>query len=243
MALKSPNYRFDFTTGQVFPTGTTTWTSSSTWGDWKNWNKDYSTQVVYYIGVISIDAIPRTFNLNIQTDSNSQISYEVYTSTTGAFAGEETVTAIDPGDTGITGFYGSHLMVAIIADSLGELPIINSIQYQYSSSGEKQLSYSQVDTSTLSGTSSARTLNLGTSIGGIVEIKIQPYETTAYALDVYVTNTATSTYLIPKVIGSNATSVTFALVGVDNHPRDGIVDIGLKTLPLQYMDGNNLTSN
>lgn len=246
MALTVDNYRFDGVTGQIFPNGTSTWSglSGRTWSSWRNWNYDYDTQIVYYVSILNgLGLTPKYFTLRIQTDSNSPITYEVYTSTTGAFTGEETKTVIEPGDTGVTGFYGNTCKIAVIANSAGLPPQINSIQFQYTTVGEKQLTYSQVNTANLSGTSSARTLSLGTDVGGIVDVKIQPYETTAYNLDVYVTNTPTSTYLIPKVISSTTTSLTFALVGVDNQPRDGIVDIALKTLPLQYMDGNNLASN
>ena len=245
MALTTSNYRFDYDTGQVFPNGTSTWSglSGTTWANWTTWNYNYNSQIVYYSGPRGIGLTPRYFTLRIQTDSNSPITYEVYTSNTGAFAGEETKTTIEPGDTDISGFYGAYVVFAVIANSAGLPPQINSIQYQYSSVGEKELSYSQVNTSTLAGTSSSRTLSLGTNVGGIVDVKIQPYEVTAYNLDVYVTNTATSTYLIPKVISSTSSSLTFALVGVDNQPRNGTVDITLKTLPFQYMDGNNLTSN
>jgi hypothetical protein len=77
-------------------------------------------------------------------------------------------------------------------------------------------------------------------------------------VDLYVSNTATSVLLTPIVISKtaggtymasgyyvddyfvNATGASFALYGIDNQPRDGIVDISLKGLPRQVMAGGNL---
>jgi len=243
MAFTAENYRTQYTTGQIYPTGTTTWTSNSTWGNWTTWNSEYSEQIVTYFVSGSMSPTPINFTLRINTAANCPITYEVYTTSTGAFAGEEVKTTIAPNAINVSAFYGTHFRVAVIANASTGIPIIDSIQFEYTSAGEKELSFSQISTSTLSGTSSARTLLLNTNIGGISDVQIQPFETTAYNLDVYVTNTPTSTYLLPKVISSTSTSLTFALVGVDNHPRDGVVDINLKCLPLQYMSGNNLVSN
>ena len=245
MALTAESYRIDPVTLQILPQGTSTWSglSSTGWNTWRTWNYNYDNQIVFYFGPIAIDLQPKNFTLKIFTDSPATINYEIYTSNTGAFTGEETKTEITPGQTNISGFIGARAMVAVIATATGGIPVINSITYEYTTVGAKQLSYSQVSTSTLSGTSSSRILNLNTTVGGITTVNIQPYETTAYNVDAYVTATPTSTYLIPKVISSNSTTLTFALVGVDNQPRDGVVDIYLQTLPMQYMDGNNLRSN
>jgi len=245
MALTQSTYRIDPRTGEVLPQGTTTWTSLSgtTWNDWTTWNKNYNSQIVYYFGPVDISLQPKNFVLRIFTDSTAEISYEIYTSNTGAYTGEETKTVISQNQTGITGFYGSKAVVAVIANAVAGIPIINSIRYEWSTVGQQQLTFSKINTSTLSGSSTARTLSLNANVGGITQVNIQPYEITAYAVDAYVTNTPTSTYLIPKVISNTSTTLTFALVGVDNQPRDGIVDINLETLPIQYMEGNNLLSN
>lgn len=245
MALTTPTYRIDPNTNQIMPEGTSTWSglASTSWSSWRLWNYDYSSTTVYYITAIDLALTPKNFSIKIETDSPGQVNYEVYTSSTGAFAGEETKTVIASGQQDIPGFTGAKCRVAVISTATGGMPIINSIRYEYTTVGEKQLTYSQINSSTLSGTSSSRTLNLNANVGGITNVNIQPYETTAYNVDAYVTATPTSTYLIPKVISSTSTTLTFALVGVDNQPRDGIVDIYLQTLPMQYMDGNNLRSN
>lgn len=243
MAFTAENYRTQYSTGQVYPTGSTTWTSNSTWGSWRLWNSEYSEQIVTYFVSGAISPVPISYTLRINTSANCPITYEIYTSSTGAYTGEEIKTIIGPNATAVPAFFGTHFRVAVIANAGTGMPIIDSIQFEYTSAGEKELNFSQISTSALQGTSTARTLMLNTDIGGVSSAQIQPFETTAYAMDVYVTNTATSTYLVPKIITSNTNSLTFALVGLDNHPRDGIVDINLKCLPLQYMLGNNLVSN
>lgn len=243
MAFTAENYRTQYTTGQVYPTGSTTWATNSTWGSWRLWNSAYSEQIVTYFVSGNMSPVPISYTLRINTQANCPITYEIYTTSTGEFTGEEVKTTIEPGDGAIPAFYGTHFRVAVIANAGTGMPIIDSIQFEYTSAGEKELNFSQISTSSLLGTSAARTLRLNTDIGGISSVQIQPYETTAYAMDVYVTNTATSTYLVPKIISSSTSTLTFALVGLDNHARDGIVDVNLKCLPLQYMSGNNLVSN
>jgi hypothetical protein len=43
------------------------------------------------------------------------------------------------------------------------------------------------------------------------------------------------------VKNKSATSPTFALYGIDNDPRDGIVDIKITALPRMVMYGGRLT--
>jgi hypothetical protein len=87
---------------------------------------------------------------------------------------------------------------------------------------------------------------------------ITPRAASPYAVDLYVSNTATSVLLTPIVISKTAggqyittdyiesgyfTSsfgASFALYGIDNDARDGVVDITIKAMPRQVMSGGNL---
>jgi hypothetical protein len=55
-----------------------------------------------------------------------------------------------------------------------------------------------------------------------------------------VSDTATSEILIPVIKSKNTTTPTFALYGIDNDPRDGVVDITVTALPRQAMFRGNL---
>jgi hypothetical protein len=58
-------------------------------------------------------------------------------------------------------------------------------------------------------------------------------------VNLYVSDTATSQVLIPVVKSKGATP-TFALYGIDNDARDGVVDISIKALPRQALIGGSL---
>jgi hypothetical protein len=192
---------------------------------------------------MDLGSTPKNFSLNIETVAEGLVSYKIYTSMTGYMDGEETETVVAAGATSVPSFYGRFVEVYVIVDKVLDMPTLSSAEITINDNNPTQIKLSNIDTSSLDGTVTARIVPLRTPVSQIVDMTIVPKETaTPYNLDVYVTNTPTSTYLIPKVINKSISNPTFALVGVDNHPRDGIVDITLSVLPLQYMDGNNLKS-
>jgi len=193
------------------------------------------------------------FNIAISSEFEGGVFYRIYVSETGAFAGEETEYLIQDGDSNIAAFYGRFLYVTAECSGL-ELS-----KMQITTDKEVvEFTYRDLNTANLSGSSSLRTLNLDNPISLITEMVITPRAPTAYAVDLYVSNTATSTLLIPIVVSKAAGGVyiatdyiatdyfaasfgaSFALYGIDNQPRDGIVDISLKGLPRQVMAGGNL---
>jgi hypothetical protein len=243
MTVPAKSGIYNSETQTIYPVSTSTWSglSSTTWDSWKEWNHTPASQIVWYTPIQDLGPTSINFTLNIETVANAQVSYQVLTSTTGAFAGEETVTVIASGATGVTSFSGRFFFVVVIADKIATTPYINSISVTYSTTGSRVLNYSQVDSSTLSGTSSSRTLPLGTVVSRVTDVKIMAYQAaSAYNVDAYVTNTPTSKFLIPNVISRSTNSIAFSLVGVDAQPRDGVCDITVQALPEQYMSGNNL---
>lgn len=230
------NGQLDPQTNTVIPNNTTTWADLTTWDSWTSWSGTPADPLVWFSDVVDLGT-STTFNLAIDCEANGVVSYSVMTSDTGLFAGEETQTDIDPGDTGISSFTGRFVLVVISVTAESGLNTISSVSIRANTRTIK-LRINDLDTSTLSGTTSARVLELDRTIGGVVNWQITPKQITAYDLDVYVTNTPTSTHLVPQFISK--TGLTFALVGVDNHARDGIVDMNIEVLPEQYMQGNNL---
>jgi hypothetical protein len=193
------------------------------------------------------------FNIAISSEFKGSLFYRIYVSQTGAFAGEETEYVIQDGDSNIAAFYGRYIYVT------AECSGTELIKMQITT--DKQVveyTYRDLDTATLGGTSSQRTLNLDNPISLITEMVITPRAPSAYAVDLYVSNSATSTLLIPIVINkaaggnyiatdyiatdyfASSFGASFALYGIDNQPRDGIVDISIKGLPRQVMSGGNL---
>jgi len=231
---------YDGTTNKIMPASNSTWNglSGTTWDAWNIWNYNPASQIVWYAGVIDMGPM-LNYALNIETDSTGLVSYQVYTSSTGQFTGEESETLIANGANSVNSFTGRFCLVYVLADKLSEALTITDIKITPSTAG-LELIYKSIDSSTLAGSNTSRTLPLTTPVSMITDMLITPHQVTAYNLDLYVSSTATSTYVIPKIIAKSVDGPTFALVGIDNKPRDATVDILIKALPSQYMDGNNL---
>ena len=244
--MDQANGYYDYNTRIIYPTSTSTWSglASTTWDNWKEWAYAVNDQIIWVTSPIFIGNSPEPFNLEITCESTGDVSYKVYTSNTGGFNGEETETVISHTALSVTPFRASYIQVVVYADKAnGVTPTISEISITTRKPVPIEYVINDLDSSTCGGTQTARVIPLPAVIANIIDVRIMPRETASpYNLDVYVTATPTSTYLIPKVISKSATNPTFALVGVDNQPRDGIVDIVIKSLPNTRMDGNNLVT-
>jgi len=175
------------------------------------------------------------FNLAISSEANGVLSYRVYVSDTGNFIGEETEYLIENGNNNVPAFYGRFVYVT------AECSGTEITRMQITTDKEMvEYSYKNVDTSTLGGTTSERILTLSNPVSLITEMAIHPKAATAYAVNLYVSATATSQVLIPMVKSKAGTTPSFALYGIDNDARDGVVDITIKAMPRQVMAGGNL---
>lgn len=222
----------------VVPNNDSTWDDYTSWDAWTSWIGSPADPLVWLTDVIDL-GVEGTFNLEIETDADGTVSYSVFTSSEGTFSGEETQTDIASGDTSVSSFSGRYVIVAVYVTADSSINIIRGISLK-ANNRTIALKFNDVDTSTLAGTNTARVLSSDRAISGIVNMQITPKAVDAYDVDMYVSNTPTSTTVIPKIVDKSA--LTFALVGIDNQPRDAVVDIVVEALPLQYMDGNNLRS-
>jgi hypothetical protein len=242
MTIPAQSGYYDNSTGYIRPASSDTWDSHSglTWDSWTSWDKPLST-IVWYQPVVDLRQV-KNFTLNITTDSTGLVSYDIFVSNNGLFQGEETQTTVSHTATSVASFTGRYILVVVTCayNNIG-LTLGNCLITPVTT-GVVELRYNNLDSSTLSGSSSSRTLPLTQDVSQIIDIVITPHEVTSYALDLYVSSTATSTYVIPKIISKTISGPTFAMVGLDNKPRDAIVDIIVKALPTQYMSGNNLVS-
>ena len=233
---------YNETTQTIYAASNSTWAglSGKTWDTWNQWAYSTLDTITWYAPIIDFGSKNTTFTLDIEVESNAVITYKVYTSVAGDWS-DTIETIITSGATGVNSFTGRICLIVVIATRIIEMPMITSIKATAISTGNiVVLNFSQVDSSTLTGSNTNRTLPLGTTVSRVTDVKIMPNEVTSYPLDVYVTNTPTSTYVIPKIISRGTTAINFALVGVDNQPRDAVVDITVQALPEQYMAGNYL---
>jgi hypothetical protein len=244
MAIPNRSGYYDSNQGVIRPTSTDTWTAhaSSTWDAWTSWDTP-NTEIVWNADIIDLGRV-KSFCLNITTTSTGLVDYKIYTSDTGVFAGEETETLVVHGSSETPdSFVGQYVLVIVIATYQGTELTLTSIQTTPQADTVIELAYAALDTSTLAGTSSARTIALTRQVSKVLEVIVTPHAVTSYNLDLYVSSTQTSTQVVPRIVSKASTGPVIALVGLDNQPRDGVVDVIIKALPIQKLVGNNLVTS
>ena len=243
MALPSVTGYLDPDLNQVLPNNSGTWAnlSGTTWADWSSWTRTPVTTLTWLADTIDLGEV-KTVTLKITTVANGSVSYDVYASSTGAFAGEETVTNIVQDQSGIPAFTARYIVVAVNVARTQGVNTLDSVEIKANDSRVNIL-LNNIDTSTLSGSTAARTLVLPRTVSSIIDIIVTPQKlASAYTLDLYVSSTQTSTQLVPQIVSKTAATPQIALLGLDNQARNGVVDVAIWALPEQYMDGNNLTT-
>lgn len=237
--MLSTTWNPDFGEDLIYPNDTGTWSSCpTTWDLWNTWFLAPANPLIFRTMPTRVMG-NLDFNLKIETIANGTVSYEVYTSTTGAFAGEETTVAVASGASNVSGFQGQYYSVAVVVNQTIGTPTITAVQMTASDKTISQ-TLNNLTTSTLGGSITARQLPITRNFSLITTIDVQPKEVTAYALDLYVSNYATSKTVIGRVVSKNRTTPTIALMGIDGSNKDGTVDVAVTGLPEQYMSGNNL---
>lgn len=228
---------FNFDEQQVVAPDTGTWSALTTWDAWTTYNTGAPDYLYWLADILDLGQI-KDFCLSITTNANGIVDYYIYTSDTGAFTGEETETIILAEDTDIPAFSGRYVWVGVRVEKLTSPQVITGIETRVIEARNK-FSMDNIDTSTLSGTSSARTLALPRPVGTITNIQVTPRTVSNYQLDVYVTDYPTCNTVLPRVL-SKTSPYQIALIGLDNKPRDAVVDLLLEYLPEMYRDGNAL---
>lgn len=223
----------------VVPLNTGTWSdlSGTTWNDFGKWIMK-PTDLKWALPIVDLGR-KTYFNLKIECQAEGDATFVVYTSEISDFNGEETITTIDPEDTDIPAFYGQYYCIGVeIPAGVGQLNVINSIQITVTTE-TFSISRSGVDTTTLSGSASSRTIALDRNVSHIWSLDIKATGSN-HTLEWYVTDHPTSNTLIPVVNAKTRTGPTFKLIGLDNVARNGTIDYEIVAMPEQRRDGNNL---
>jgi hypothetical protein len=230
---------FDFENQVVTAPSTGTWASLTTWAEWTNYATSTADSMTWLLDPVDLGD-ERQFCLTINTQTNGIVDYYVYTSDTGAFNGEEIETVILAEDAGIAAFTARYYQIGVSVERLADPQQITGIEVRVVQ-GRNKFSIDNIDTADINdGSSEGYLLPLGRPVGTITNVQITPQAVTPFQLDVYVTDDATSTVVIPHVTNKTSDSVSFALYGLDNKPRDAIVDVLIEYLPEMFRDGNAL---
>lgn len=206
------------------------WLSAPTWDSFNSYRSG-TNPIRWTAPVIDLGSSV-DFCLEITCVSDGVNRFIVHTSDTGLFAGEETETEITQGDLDIEGFTGRYVAVTMISTA--------TIVERFSVTATQQTQQfwlRNIDTSTLAGSITERQIPIDRPLSKITDIVIQPRAATTYAVNLYVSDTATSQVVIP-VVKSKSSTPTFALYGIDNDARDSVVDIQISGLPrMAAVDG------
>ena len=214
---------------------TATWaTMPATWALYTAWNSSPSTvslQLDDDLGSVSV-RIPR-----LAIAFSGEATYELKVSTTGAFAGEETTVSFVLG-TSYTVPQARYYRwtITVITGSTGLLPEIRSVQPSYST--EVVTEYLRnIDTSTLSGTISARQVVY--TLGTVYSCDITSYDSTSWVDRAYAVPDSYSVATISPVAGIVSNSpLTIVLRDYFGVPVNGIVDITIRGVPKIAINGS-----
>lgn len=226
--------QLDTLSGTIKATGRSRWGALTTWSAFNNYITEYD-QIKWTAPVIDIGSVDY-FNLNIVCEFNGTgVYYLVHVSTTGVFGGEEDEYLIQEGNLNVNAFYGRYVYVTAVVSGteLSRMTVTTN-------TNKTTIKLINVNTSTLSGTVSNRVLTMPRPVSTIYDMNIECKAATPYAVNLYVSDTPTSEVLIPVVKSKSATAPAIALYGIDNDPRDGIVDITITALPRMIMTGGNV---
>jgi hypothetical protein len=237
MTMPTPNGIFDSALGYVIPPDSGGWDDAASWDNFRQWAQQPANPLIWALDPLDLGEI-KTFNLKLITSAQGLVEYKIYVSNTGQFEGEETVTTIAQGAANVPAFTGQFVWIEVFVYRTGATNVLYGIEYEISEKPNK-FSINNVNTSSLAGTSAARTLTLPKPVSAITNIQITPRQVSDYNLDVYVTDYPVCNTVLPRVI-TKTEPYQIALIGLDNKPRDAVVDLLVEYLPEGYMQGNNL---
>lgn len=225
----------DVTDGSIRPQAIGRWAalSGTTWGEFSSYQQTVK-QIRWTSDLVDI-GVNDYFTLNIETEFDGALeTFFVDVSSTGDFAGEEQHYVIEEGNINVPAFKGRYVYVTAIVDGsrLGRMTIT-------ASTASNEIRLTDIDTGSLPGTAGNRQINIP-PVSLIKDIVIQPKVSTTYNVDLYVSSTPTSTLLIPMVVSKSGSDTRIGLFGIDNQPRDGVVDLAVNVMPRQAMFAGNL---
>lgn len=244
MAIPSTNYIFDETNSLITTENQGTWADKSgvAWDDWTSWADDPVTPLTWVSQPIDLGEA-KYFNINWTITCAGVPTYTVFTSSTGAFAGEETSATVNVNDTNVEAFFGRFVLIFVsLAHSPAEgFPTITAFDFETTG---KPLELNQFDlnSSTLTGSSSARAIVMPRTVSKVLSIQLtahtSEYVEESYVASSYIDNTAPG---FPAIVSKTRTGPTVTFISTTGAKVDAVFDVKMNVLPEQFMNERNLT--
>lgn len=203
MAITTSSGVIDEVTGWIIPQSNGTWaaTSATTWDNLLSWEVSVVDPLIWVTNVYDFGRVG-TFNIRIDSVFEGDLrKYEVWTSNTGEFNGEESYYEINEGDSNILSFTGRYVIVSAWVYNTAQTARLKSMTVRLSDQS-LELDLPDVSTTDLpvltaidtSTTTPAYVLDLGRGVSSILSAQYQPhfvapgpYMSTGYAIQGYST--------------------------------------------------------
>jgi hypothetical protein len=231
MSLPLSTTIIDQSTGYALPRNTGTWADVTSWTSWQSWNNQRANSMIV-VGTVTDRGSVGYFNLKTSADVTGNIAYSVYTSNTGAFAGEETVSNITPNSGNIAAFYGRYYsVVANVTDPSGAIELrslnVTSLNSRF------DIQFNDVNTGTLSAgpnNSGSRVLPLPRSISAVLNMQVTAHNPTTQN-SIYIT-TGNTGYILDynSTISTVTTAITAPVPTYVNY-----IMVATKEAPFNYI--------
>lgn len=249
MAIPLTTGLFDITTGGYIPPNTGTWGNLTAWSDWTTWVNEPADSFTVSTEIFDRGQVGK-FNLRTETEVFGNITYVVYTSANGAFAGEETISTITANSSNLAAFYGQYYIVQANVASQGGLPQLNSMTIT-STDASLDLKLNDIETANLSQTGNGAVISLPRICSAVLNMQITLHDSASFAqdFDTDFSYIEMPTFRMPQplITGKDRSGPTFVLrdlfFGTQHQANVGhIIDARITVLPEQFHDGTNLAT-
>jgi len=220
-------------------------TSGITWASYTNWLNNPAGFFLWNSPIID-NGSNKAFNCLVTTEATGTVSYQIRSSVDGNFDGTESLTTVTSGNVNIPAHQGQFVVITANVASTTEIASLISMDVIVTDE-TIQLTTNKLDTSTLSGTSSSRQLNLGRNVSYINNLQMSPYlylGASPYVVAGYVTagyfDETQVTGAFPQIVDKLNGGANIAILDNSGNYIDGNVDVLVYALPEQYVDGNNI---
>lgn len=247
MALPPRTGIYDSSTNSFVAPNTGTWANLTSWSSWINWTQKPAETFTFVTDIYERGPIDY-FNIVTQSRvANGTITYRVFTSNTGNFSGEETITTITPNSNDISAFYGKYYAIEANVASTGGLARLESLTVT-STDASLDLKFNNIETANLTQTANGAVISLPRLCSAVLNMQItlhdanftQDYDTDFSYIEM-------PTYRMPQALitGKQKTGPTFVLrdmfFGTQLQANVGYtIDARVTVLPEQIHDGQNL---
>lgn len=229
--------------GRYFNQGQGEWSDLTSWDTWSSWTLDPFATLYLTFNPIDLGSIE---TVNIVTDIRCRgiVHYYIYYNSTSTDWTDSPLNYstlhITNGQQNIPSITARYIWIklALDLDEAEGFQYFDSINYRASqnSTTGKTITFTNINSSTLSGTASDRVYTPPVDVGTIKSAQITSRgAVSSYDVDMYVYHSATSNRTTPQII-STGSNIHLTFTGVDGRPRDSNFDITLTVNPEWYMD-------